>query len=91
MKPDVWDQLKGITSRVLMSALESDGWVVRSSGGSAVVYKKGNLRVSIHSHHHKTYGSGQLKDSLRDIGWTEADFKRLKLINKILQPKYSRK
>ena len=80
MKPHVWGQLKGITSGELIVALKNDGWTDRASGGSAIVFKKQNRKVSIHSHPHKTYGPGQLKVLFDDIGWTENDLKRLKLI-----------
>jgi predicted RNA binding protein YcfA (HicA-like mRNA interferase family) len=69
MKPEIWDQLKGITSGELIAALQKDGWTERASGGSAVIFKKNNFRVSIHSHPHKTYGPGQLRDLFRYIGW----------------------
>ncbi len=80
MKPSVRDQLKSITSGELISALKNDGWKERASGGSALIYKKGNRKVSIHSHPHKTYHPKQMKELFTDIGWTEQDLKRLKLI-----------
>jgi predicted RNA binding protein YcfA (HicA-like mRNA interferase family) len=80
MKPEVWNQLKSITSSELMTALEQDGWTRRAVGGSAVMYKKQRNRVSIHIHSHKTYGPKQLRDLLNDIGWTEQDLRRLKLV-----------
>ena len=80
MKQDVWAQLKNITSSELIGALLDDGWVERASGGSAIIFKKQNRKVSIHSHPHKTYHSGLLKELFKDTGWTEQDLKRLKLI-----------
>jgi predicted RNA binding protein YcfA (HicA-like mRNA interferase family) len=80
MKPDVWNQLKNITSGELVTALEQDGWTERARGGSAMVYKKQSRRVSVHVHSHKTFGANQLKDLFDDIGWTEQDLRRLKLI-----------
>jgi len=80
MKPHIWSQLKNITSSELIAALRSDEWDERATGGSAIIFKKGNCKVSIHSHPHKSYGPSQLKDLFRDIGWTEEDLKRLKLI-----------
>jgi predicted RNA binding protein YcfA (HicA-like mRNA interferase family) len=80
MKPNVWDQLKSITSGELIAALRSDDWIERESGGSAIIFKKQGRIVSIHSHPHKTYYPGQLRDIFRDIGWNEQDLKRLKLI-----------
>lgn len=80
MKPDTWSQLKNITAAEIISALEKDDWVERARGGSAMVYKKLGNKVVIHSHPHKTYGPKQLRELLNDIGWTEKDLKRLKLI-----------
>jgi len=80
MKPEIWNQLKNITAGELSKALKNDQWFERASGGSALVYKKGSRWVSIHSHPSKTYGPSQLRDLFKDIGWTEPDLKRLKLI-----------
>jgi predicted RNA binding protein YcfA (HicA-like mRNA interferase family) len=80
MKPDVWDQLKGITGNEIIVALRNDGWMERASGGSSIIFKKQNRKVSIHSHPHKTYGPKQLKELFKDIGWTEQDLKQLRLI-----------
>jgi predicted RNA binding protein YcfA (HicA-like mRNA interferase family) len=80
MKPEIWDQLKNLTSHDLCVALLRDGWTERSSGGSAMIYKKDDRKVSIHSHHHKTYGHKQLKQLFADIGWDEDDLIRLKLV-----------
>jgi predicted RNA binding protein YcfA (HicA-like mRNA interferase family) len=80
MKPEIWNQLKGITSKELIAALLKDGWTERASGGSAVIFKKNNLRVSIRNHPHKAYGPGQLRDLFKDIGWNEQELRRLKLI-----------
>lgn len=80
MKPEIWAQIKNITSAEIISALEKDDWVERASGGSAIVFKKQRKKVVIHNHPHKTCGPRQLKELLRDIGWTAKDLKRLKLI-----------
>jgi predicted RNA binding protein YcfA (HicA-like mRNA interferase family) len=85
MKKVVWDQLKNITAGDLKQALHKDrlnGWYPDETASSAIVYRNdltGKI-VSIHNHPHKTYGSRQLKELLKDIGWTEEDLKRLKLI-----------
>ena len=83
MKKEVWDQLKNITAGELRRALDKDkNWYADETGSSAVVYRNDiNHRiVSLHVHPHKTYASSLLKQLLEDIGWTEADLKRLKLI-----------
>lgn len=38
-------------------------------------------RIVIHDHPRKTYGPKLLKALLADIGWSEADMRRVKLIN----------
>lgn len=85
MKKALWDQLKNITAGELKQALDKDrvnGWYPDETGSSATVYRNDHFGkvVSIHSHPHKTYGPGQLKELLNDIGWTEEDLRRLKLI-----------
>jgi hypothetical protein len=37
-------------------------------------------RVQIHYHPQKTYGPKLLKDILGDIGWSEQDMRKIKLI-----------
>ena len=81
MKPEIWAQLKNITVEKLLSSLEKDGWVLRTTGsGSRRIYTKGLKIVSVHYHPHKSYGPKQLREILEDIDWTELDLKRLKLI-----------
>jgi predicted RNA binding protein YcfA (HicA-like mRNA interferase family) len=77
----IWNQLKGITAAELCRALQKDGWTVDFRKGAERVYRAPDgRRVSIHYHPHKTYGSNLLKALLADIGWTQKDMKRLKLI-----------
>lgn len=77
-----WDQLRSITVEELCKALDRDGWALEpGSGSSARIYYKGpGQRVSVHFHPGKTYGPKMLKALLADIGWSESDMKRLKLI-----------
>ena len=78
----VWSQLKNITADDLISALEKSGWKLEPDCTGAIqVYRNADAdRVSIHYHPKKTYGPKLLKGLLDDIGWTEADLKKLKLI-----------
>ena len=76
----VWDQLKNITPKEVISALERDGWVKDVTRGATRAYYKEGQRVVIHYHPKKTYGPGILKGILGDIGWSEKDLSRLKLI-----------
>ena len=80
MKPEIWDQIKNITADELIRALEKDYWGLRRGKGSRNIYLKNGKLVSIHYHPHKSYGSNMLEKLFHDIGWTEADLKRLKLI-----------
>jgi predicted RNA binding protein YcfA (HicA-like mRNA interferase family) len=80
MKPEIWDQIKNISADEIVKALEKDGWMLNRSRGSRLTYLKDNKIVSIHFHPHKHYGHDMIKDLFQDIGWNEADLKRLKLI-----------
>jgi len=78
----VWSQLKNKTADDLVSALERSGWKLEPDCTGAIqVYRNANgERVSIHYHAKKTYGPKLLKGLLEDIGGTEAELKKLKLI-----------
>jgi len=81
--PDVWRQLKNLTADDLLDALRKDGWQLDPGRGAVLAFTKGSnprLRVVIHYHPRKTYGPKLLKALLADIGWSEGDLKRLKLI-----------
>jgi hypothetical protein len=81
---NVWDQLKNFTADDLKDAFEKDGWEKdpASMGKMLGFTKTGSPRkhVVIHYYPRKTYGPGLLKALLHDIGWNEADLRRLKLI-----------
>lgn len=80
-KPNVWNQLKNMGPKDLMNALEKDGAVPDISRGAILVYRYPNgKRVTIHFHPGKSYPRGTLQGLLDDIGWTEKDLRRLKLI-----------
>ena len=83
--PNVWNQLKNTTADELISALERDGWTKDPASRDATIsYIKyanpRNRRIVIHYHPRKTYQPGLLKALLADIGWSESDMRRLKLI-----------
>ncbi len=83
MKPQVWEQLKNKTADELIQALEKDGAVKVGSQGSAQFYKlKSGFKIAIHYHPHKTYDPKMLRYLIAQIGWTEQDLKRLKLIKR---------
>lgn len=78
----IWNQLKNLTASEIMNALSRDGWSCDMNGGSMRIFlsSDGKHRVSVHYHPQKTYGPKMLQGLLSDIGWTEADLRRLKLI-----------
>jgi len=78
----VWSQLKNKTADDIITALKKSGWKLEPDCTGAIqVYRneQGN-RVGIHYHPKKTYGAKLLQGLLDDIGWTEAELKKLKLI-----------
>lgn len=81
---NAWAQLKNITAGELISALAKDGFVLDTKVRAERVYRHPDGRkVSIHYHTgNRSYGSGLLKALLEDIGWTEADMRRLKLVRR---------
>lgn len=78
----VWDQLKSKTADDFIAALNKDDWEQDTKVGASFAFKKKNssARVTIHYHPKKTYGAKLLNALLSDIGWTEDDMKRLKLV-----------
>lgn len=78
--PHVWDQLRNLSSDDLIAALKKDGWDEDGKSGAVFAYKKGANRVTIHYHSGKTYGPKLLKGLLEDIGWSEKDMRKLKLV-----------
>lgn len=76
-----WDQIKNTTVERLIKALKKDGWQFDpESKGAVQVYIKGSQRTTIHYHPKKTYGAGLLKALITDIGWSDSDLKRLKMV-----------
>jgi predicted RNA binding protein YcfA (HicA-like mRNA interferase family) len=85
MRKESWDQIRNVTADELIRALDRDkgtGWYRDETGSSAVVYRNDLIAkiVSIHRHSHKTFSPRQLREILEDIGWSDEDLKRLKLI-----------
>lgn len=80
---NVWNQLKNLTAGKLVKALKKDDWVQEEKSGATLGFLKSDnprRRIVIHYHPKKTYGAQLLKHLLDDIGWTENDLRRLKLI-----------
>jgi predicted RNA binding protein YcfA (HicA-like mRNA interferase family) len=79
--PNIWNQLKNLTADRLIQALEKDGAKRDVRIGAQQVYRYlDGRKVSIHYHPQKTYKPGLLKSLLSDIGWSEEEMRRLKLI-----------
>jgi predicted RNA binding protein YcfA (HicA-like mRNA interferase family) len=80
----VWNQLKSVTADELIAALKRDGYQQDpASADATIAYIKAgspSKRIVIHYHPRKTYGPKLLKALLADIGWSEAEMRRLKLI-----------
>ncbi len=82
----VWNQLKSKTADDLIAALKRDGFEQDpASKGAQLAFIKRSTpgtaqRIVIHYHPKKTYGPRLLKGLLDDIGWDDADLKRLKLV-----------
>ena len=87
----VWEQLKSVTAKRLIQALERDGWVEDGTRGATRAFVKSaanghsdsKRRVVIHYHPKKTYHPKLLRALLDEIGWTPEDLKRLKLIKRL--------
>jgi predicted RNA binding protein YcfA (HicA-like mRNA interferase family) len=76
-----WDQLKKLTPERLTAAVERDGAEFEGRRGAVRAYRLTNgRRISIHYHPGKQYGRKLLETMLDDLGWTEDDLRRLKLI-----------
>jgi predicted RNA binding protein YcfA (HicA-like mRNA interferase family) len=81
--PQIWHQLKNLTADDLIAALLHDGWTQDTNRGAVRVYlKAGNpkRRVTIHYHPKSGYQPSLLKHLIADIGWTEDDLRRLRLV-----------
>ena len=76
-------KLKNTPVRVLIRALEQDGFQYKKRKGSQRVYRhEDGRRVVIHFHHAKdTLPPGTLKSFLEGTRWNENDLKRLGLAN----------
>ena len=78
---NVWNQIKNKSPKDLMGALEKDGATLDITRGAVQVYRyPDGRRITIHYHPNKTYGPKFIKGILDDIGWSEDDLRRLKLI-----------
>ena len=75
-------QLTGkLTPRGVIGFLKKDNWTHQITRGARQVYIKGDRRVTIHVHS-KPYDSISLVENIleKQIGWTEDDLIRLKIL-----------
>lgn len=75
-------ELRTLTARRLIKALEKDGFeLIRSRGGHRVYYHS-NHRIVVVSFHRSgdVFPVGTLQSILKSTGWKDEDLKRLKLI-----------
>lgn len=76
-------ELRAITVRELCAALERDGFVLDRQRGSHRVYRNardGRRVVIAYRHPGDTFPLKTLQAMLEDLGWTEVDLKRLRLL-----------
>lgn len=80
-RKQVWDQLKAKTCEELIAALQKDGFLYEAKRGAAQGYRHPDgRRAVIHYHPKGTYRANLLKALIEELGWSEADMRRLKLI-----------
>ena len=79
---NAWDQLRNKTRDELISALPKDGLETDQKLKTERVYwHPDGRRIIIHYHSGgRDYGSNLLKALLNNIGWSEDDMRRLRLI-----------
>jgi predicted RNA binding protein YcfA (HicA-like mRNA interferase family) len=81
-----WNQIRNFTPLQIIKALKKDGWIADRDSSAPYAYFKivdshiNPLRIVIHFHPKKHYSEKVLKKLLDDIGWSEDDLKRLKVI-----------
>ena len=75
-----WDQLRNKTADELVAALLKDGWAEDAGRGSIRVYRHPDGRRARFITIRRNLRTQALKSLFQDIGWSEADLRRLKLI-----------
>ena len=87
LSKNAWNQLKALTAKDLISALEKDpNWEFKEVRNNKYAFYNPNMpptmqEIVIHYHPKKGgYGPSLMKSLIGMIGWTEEDLKKLKLI-----------
>jgi predicted RNA binding protein YcfA (HicA-like mRNA interferase family) len=72
---------RGVTARQLVKALHEDGFILTRTRGSHRIYRHPDGRRAVVAYHRlsDTFPIGTLKAMIHDLGWTEADLRRLGL------------
>ena len=74
----IWQQLKGVTKKQVIKALQRDGCVQERL---TFYHPQKKYRITIHYHAKKTFSPYLIKNYLlAETGWTIKDLKRLKLV-----------
>lgn len=79
---NTWIQIRIMCIEQWIHALEKDGYELDESSDSKLIYRHPvkKKRIVMHYHPKKIFSEKILEGLLNDIGWTEKDMKRLKLI-----------
>lgn len=72
---------RGLSARAFIRALHADGFRLTRTRGSHHIYRHADGRRVVVAYHHlgDTFPIGTLKAMTEDIGWSEADLRRLGL------------
>ena len=72
---------RGITARLLIRALQRDGFVLQRTRGSHRIYRHSDGRRFVVAYHRlgDTFPIGTLRAIIADAGWVEEDLRRLRL------------
>jgi len=70
---------RGVTARLFIRALQSDGFSLRRVQGSHRIYRHPDGRRVVVAYHSlsDTFPVGTLKAMIADAGWVEEDLRRL--------------
>ena len=74
---------RGVTARIFIRALETDGFVFQRSRGSHRIYKHTDGRRVVVAYHATgdAFPIGTLKAMIESAGWQDRDLQRLGLID----------
>jgi predicted RNA binding protein YcfA (HicA-like mRNA interferase family) len=75
---------RGITARLLIRALNNDGFELSRTRGSHRIYRHPDGRRAVVAYHllSDTFPRGTLGGMIGDIGWSDDDLRRLGLLGR---------